>query len=259
MMNNQELIQSLRRISYIALFFIGAIVVISAVEQKQVSDVKAVRIAIEPLADGYFLIDSADIHTTIERSFGFNLEGQQLAILDVERVERVLEADPFILDADVYVTAGNVIKIEVLQREPVLRIIDRNGLNYYLDEQGNRLPLSRHFSARVLVATGNIPPHVPDFLEREQYLLKDLLELARLVREDPLWKVMVEEIHLQNGSFVLIPKLGNQRIVFGPFKDVDDKFRRLRLFYEHAVPYAGWREYKTVNLSYRGQVVCEKW
>jgi cell division protein FtsQ len=157
-MNNQEIIATLKRLGYLASFLLSAILVISAVEQKQESSASKLTIAIDPLANGRFLIDSSDVYKTIERSFGFDLVGQQIGNLNVERLERVLEADPFVLNADVYINAENQIDIEIQQREPVLRVIDENGLNYYLDKEGNKLPLSPHFTARVLVATGSLPP-----------------------------------------------------------------------------------------------------
>lgn len=257
-MNRAQLLQTLKRLSIAAGLLLATLLIISAVEQKQGSSIREVKIDISPLGTDVFLLDSADVRKTIFRSFGFNLEGQQMAMIDVARLERVLEKEPFILDADAFITANNKIHIIVQQREPVLRIIDNEGLNYYLDASGMRMPLSEHFSARLLVATGNIPPHTPDFLERKKHLLKDLFQLCNFIREDQFLYALVEQIHVQNGRFYLIPKLGNQKIVFGKYEQVEDKFKRLKVFYDEAVPRMGWDRYKTIDLSFKGQVVCAK-
>ena len=39
-------------------------------------------------------------------------------------------------------------------------------------------------------------------------------------------------------------------------ENIEDKFRRLRVFYEKAASYEGWQKYRTIDLRYRGQVVC---
>ena len=70
---------------------------------------------------------------------------------------------------------------------------------------------------------------------------------------------MIEQIYVnQYEEFTLIPKVGRQKIIFGKYEDVEDKFNRLELFYAEGMSREGWQKYKTINLKYRRQVVCEK-
>ena len=258
-MTRPELIRTLKRVGWVGLIFLSAALVISAIERKDTSLAASVDIDIEPLPDSTWLINDEDIFTSIQRSFGFQMEGLPLSALDVGRLERVLNEDPFILEADVFVDAKNTLHIGIEQREPTLRIIDKNGLNYYLDGSGYKMPLSKHFSARVLVATGNIPPHVPDFLDRKKHVLKDLFQLKDLILEDDFFNALVEQIYVSNrNNYILIPKIGKQKIILGSMSDIENKLARLKTFYEEAVPYEGWRKYKTINLSFNDQVVCKK-
>lgn len=231
--------------------------IISAIEYKQTSIIRTVDIQIEPLEDTTLLIQQGDVMLSLDRSFGYRFVERPIREVDVERIERVLEQEPFIKDADVYINADNIIKIYITQRQPILRIIDKNGLNYYLDESGYKMPLSKHYATRTLVATGNIPPHVPDFLEREKHLLKDLFLLTQYIREDAFWSSMIEQIYLNDsGDFVFVPLMGRQRIIFGSIEDKEEKFRNLEAFYDRAVPVYGWKKYQTINLKFRGQVIC---
>ena len=164
-----------------------------------------------------------------------------------------------ILEADVYIDAGNRVNIDVSQREPILRIIDNNQLNYYLDSEGNKMPLSNHFSARVLVATGHIPPFIPDFKKREKHVLKDLFHLTQVIQEDEFMNALVEQIYVSNkGMYTIVPKIGDQKIILGSANGLDEKIERLKVFYKEALPYEGWQKYKTIDLRYEGQVVCKK-
>jgi cell division protein FtsQ len=95
-------------------------------------------------------------------SFGNTLEGTELGRLEVERMERVLEEDPFVLDAEAYIDQQNVLHVRITQREPLLRVLDNNGGNYYLDKNGVKMPPSKNFAARVLVATGMWRPIPPN-------------------------------------------------------------------------------------------------
>ncbi len=250
--------QSIQRIVWVAVILLIIAIVVSAVEYKEGLSVNEVHIEIEPLSDGNSLIHQGDILLTLERTFGFALPGIPLGAIDVERMERVLKEEPFILDAEVYVDATQNINISLQQREPILRIIDNNGLNYYLDKDGVRLPLSPHFTARVLTATGNIPPHSPDFLERKKHTMKDLFQLTKMILKDPFFKALIEQIHVTNRrEFILIPKVGKQKLLLGSFNDMADKLMNLKIYYKEVLPYVGWRKYNSINLKYDGQVIGE--
>ena len=258
-MNQKELIRTFKRLLYIVLLFTAAALVISFIERKEASPANQVKIEIDRLPDGNRMINEKDVLLTIERSFGFELEGLPLGSVDVERLERVLEEDPFILNADVFIDARNGVNIRIIQREPILRIIDNNGLNYYLDRDGFKMPLSKHFSARVLVATGNIPPHVPDFLVRDRHILKDLYLLSHDLRNNEFYNALIDQVYVSNrGELSLIPKVGKQKIHLGKYTNINDKLNRLKIFYQEGMPYEGWRKYSSIDLRYKGQVVCQK-
>ncbi len=249
----------LRRIAWIAGAVIVGGLIISAVEYKGASYSRAVDINIEPLKSGDDLITIEDVRLAIDRSFGKNLVGEQLSGIDVNRVERVIESDPFVYNADVFIDAENMIHLNISQREPVVRVIDNNGLQYYLDRFGEKMPLSPHFAARVIVATGNIPPFVPDFLKRRQHPLKDIFQLTKEIVEDPFLYSLVEQIYKdENGEYTLIPKVGNHTIMLGTVADIKRKLKKLKVFYKEGLPYEGWQKYKSINLKFDDQVVCKK-
>ncbi len=256
-----ETLRTLQRIGWGILVLLAAVVVISAVERKEASLVSELGIEIEPLSDGDLLINSQEVRLAIERSFGYRMEGQPIGSIDVRRLEDALEKEPFILDADVYITADNRIQIGVIQRQPVLRVMDNNGLNYYLDDGGKKMPLSPHFTAKVIVATGNLPPHEARFLSRKRNNLKDIFLLAEMIRKDEFLNALVEQVHVSNrGEITLVPKVGNHKVIFGKYEEPEKKLRRLKIFYKEALPREerGWNQYSEISLQYDGQVVCKK-
>lgn len=251
---------SLKRIAWVGGAFLTIMLIAAAVERKKEMTVVATVVEVEPLENGALLIDSMDVIKLIERSFGMPLDEQAAGLIDEDRVERVLEEDPFVKNAEVLLTANSKIKINIEQRQPILRILDNNGAQYYLDQDGARVPLSKHFAARTLVATGNIPPHTPEFLTKKNHKMKDLFELTNYILTDPLWKALFEQIYVNNrNEFVLVPKVGDQAVIFGKWdSDTEDKFRRLRIFYEEGLSREGWQKYHSIDLRYRGQVVAER-
>lgn len=259
-MLKQKHIRQLRTLGYLTVGLLGILLIISAVERKGENRVIDVLVDIERLPDSSILIKKEDVLLAIDRSFGYPLNSVPVREVNMERLERILEEDPFVLDAETYIDAKDQLSIRVVQREPVVRVIDNNGLNYYMDDTGVKMKTSQHASPHILVLTGNIPPHTTDFLEpKKEHMLKDLFYLARLIREDSFLKPMIEQIHVSNRNEVtLVPKIGNQKILFGRLRDGEDKLRRLKIFYREAAPYEGWRKYRSIDLRYNGQVVGKR-
>jgi len=51
---------------------------------------------------------------------------------------------------------------------------------------------------------------------------------------------------------------GKHKIHFGKYASVDEKIKKIKAFYNKAVADNSIKEYKTINVKYRNQVVCTK-
>jgi cell division protein FtsQ len=248
--------QMLRRIGWAVLGVVFLITIVSAIQRKEGSLVAEVVIDIQPLPGGNSLLTEDTVRYAIEQGLGYMLEGKPLAALDIERLERKLEEEPFILDADALVNAQNKVEIRIVPREPILRVIDNNGFSYYLDREGIQMPLSENFTAKVLVVTGSLPRYEERFMERKRNRLKEAFLLAQLILKDEFLAPMTEQIYFDSrGRITLVPKIGDHTVEFGSFHKAADKLRRLKIFYKEALPYEGWRKYTEVSVAYEGQVI----
>lgn len=228
--------------------------------RKKRSVIKEVIVDIHHLADGQNdLIKEKDVRLIVNRSLDEKVENKRREDLDVERIEQVLEQDPFIENAESFVDAAGNLNLKIFQREPILRIIDNNNLNYYLDKNGIKMPLSKYFSARVPIVTGAVPPYVSDFLLRKKYALKEVFNLVNILNADAFFAPMVQQIVVDAaGEFTIIPILGDQKIRIGTLDDIEEKLERLKTFYKEAMPYEGWKKYNSISVKYKGQIVCKK-
>jgi len=59
----------------------------------------------------------------------------------------------------------------------------------------------------------------------------------------------------QSRFFVLIPKLGKQKIYLGTYENMPEKLANLKLFYSKAIAEEGWQKYSAFDLRYDGQIV----
>ncbi|MEY3052982.1 MAG: hypothetical protein RLY31_2767 [Bacteroidota bacterium] len=253
--------RSLRRLIWTGGLLLTVLLIVAAVSRKKELPVRATIVKVKPLADGALLIDSADVIRLVRKSTGATLDELRSDLIDEDSIERALEDDPLVRNAEVALLANSTVRISVEQRVPLVRIIDKSGVQYYLDTEGVRMPLSRHVTARTLVATGQIPGYTPDYLDREgRHPLQDLFRLTQFLVADPFWNAMIEQVHLNGkGEWLLVPKVGDQVVVFGRWDaDAEEKFNRLLVFYQEAMSREGWWKYRSVDLRFRGQVVCQR-
>lgn len=254
-------VKEVRRFGWIIMLLVGAALMISAIAAKEGKLIEEIITTVTPLQEGELLLTEAEVLKVLEISFTKPLESIFLADVDVRRVESILEAHPLVADADAYIDADLQLHVNITQRNPLLRVIANNGQDYYLDDKGVRMPLSESYTARVLVASGNIVPWSNDYQERETHQLKDLFAMAELLKKDEFLNALVEQVYINNaGEMVLAPKVGDQVIFLGRYdtEQTPQRLARLKVFYEKGLPYEGWRKYKSFDLRYADQVVCKK-
>jgi cell division protein FtsQ len=201
---------------------------------------------------------------------GFTFNGQLQKDLKVSAVEDFIRKMTEVKEVKVFTKIGSSWKIEVVVRKPIARIYNRYDETFYLDEDGFVMNSSALHTARVVVVTGFIKDRissvsVPEIINNDTLKsirkLDDVYRISNYVCNDPLMQSLIGQIHLKkNGDFVLIPLVGGQKIVFGTAKtdkEVNDKFKKLKIFYEEGIPYEGWDKYEEISLKYDNQIVCK--
>lgn len=170
--------------------------------------------------------------------------------------------------AQIYKTVDGKLKVDITQRTPILRVFTKNE-SYYIDKNGKLMLPSKKFTARLPIANGYINE---PFTKRYMYdfsnlndslatisILDDLYKVASYLYQSEFWQAQIEQIYVNKDSdIVLIPKVGNHKIVFGGAKNIEAKFSKLMIFYVKGLNKTGWNEFSTINLKYNNQIVCTK-
>jgi cell division protein FtsQ len=219
---------------------------------------KKIEININREDENYF-INKQDV-LKILFSPGDSLIGTPIHRIPVSLLERLLKLNKYVDDADVFIDIKGKLQVNIVQRKPMLRIMNEVQQSYYIDEKGGKMPLSSLYSANVLVANGSI---------KEQYngindsistaLARTLFYLGNVIRADKFWNAQIEQIYIEpNQDIVLIPRLGDHKIIFGDTSNANEKFENLLVFYQKAMPKVGWQTYHTINVKFKGQLVCSR-
>ncbi|MDP2413161.1 cell division protein FtsQ/DivIB [Daejeonella sp.] len=235
----------------------GLITLMSFIEIKK-SALKCKDVKV--LLPGQFNFIERDEVDKILMENGGAMLGKDLNDINIHKLENALKANPFIEFAKVYADMTGVIHVQIRQREPVLRVVNMANLHFYIDGNGNKIPLSDNYTAKVLVASGLIEE---DFSGRVDTLktkmARDLFRTALYIRSDTLWDNQIEQLFVDlKGDIEMVPRVGGHKIILGSADSLQIKFRNLLVFYKKAIPKVGWDTYKTINLKYANQIVCEK-
>lgn len=201
-----------------------------------------------------------DIDKILNETQG-SIIGKTLSAIPIHEIEEDLSAIPFVERATVTKDISGKITIVIKQREAVLRVINQAGSDFYLDNNGIKIPLSAHYAPHVLVANGWIMEGHGSSLDSIQTpLLKELFKLAKYVQADSLWNSQIEQVYINRDSQIeMVPRLGNQKIILGNNADsLEQKFGKLLIFYKKIIPAVGWDAYRSVDLSFANQLVCER-
>lgn len=181
-----------------------------------------------------------------------NLDTSQIQSADslfLNNLEKRVRSNKMIQNAEIYKTIDGKIGVIVTQRTPVLRVV--NGPeSYYLDKEGEIMPLSENYSARVPIISGEISR------------THDLIDLANRIKKDAFLKkqvIGIEQFHKENADqFNLKTRIGDQVIVLGTIFNFQEKKNKLKAFYQKALSDSILEQFDTINLKFKNQVVCSK-
>ena len=93
-----------------------------------------------------------------------------------------------------------------------------------------------------------------------------LITFVERLEKDEFWRSEIVQIIASTTpagelEVQLIPRSGDFTILFGSVgakRDNDEKLARLMTFYKKGLARTGWNGYRTVNVKYKGQIVCAK-
>lgn len=202
------------------------------------------------------LIDENEIFTLLNEGLQYDMLIMPMKHIDLRKIESLLAEDSRIHFVEVYVDAQNNLTIDIRQRRPILRVMNDNGQQYYLDQEGSFVGKTEFKAVRVPVVTGAIEAYDENWKWRPDSKLNMAYEIALRLHNDAFLAGLIEQIHFDRGHRIyLIPKVGNEKIVLDYVDDLDAKLKKLKPLYKHLANTNGWGKYKEIDISYNKQVI----
>jgi cell division protein FtsQ len=221
--------------------------------QREAVRCQEIEVKINPNSPKF--LDETEITDMLQKS-GEMIIGNKLSSININKLETKLSASSSLANVQVFkkveskgLSFRGKLVVTLDERTPIIRIKD-SGEDYYMDMDGNRIPVSPKYVERIMITSGTVPD-----LETQAGLLK----MADFVNKDNFWKAQIEQVFVQkNGELLLLPQVGDYLIEFGKPEDWVTKFRNLKAVYQQGFKNMGWNKYSIISVKYRNQVVCTK-
>lgn len=208
-------------------------------------------------------VSGADIKGYLDKEYGKYI-GTVIDSIDLTKIEDIIDGRSAVLKSQAYVTRNGILHVDVTQRKPVVRFQKKDG-GFYADSEGYIFPLQRTYASHVQIIDGNIPLAANSGYKgaiedpKERAWFESMMKVVNYIEKSRTWKDKIVQISVDEGrNLILIPREGNEKFLFGQPTDIEEKFSKMEKYYTHIIPAKGEGHYRTVDLKYKGQIVCKE-
>jgi len=237
---------------------VGLCALIAFAERKRGDIVcKDILVQLENVQENHFMSET-DALKMVE-SGQPQLRGKSFNEINLKEIESKLIYNKHIKDAELFSDLKGNLIVHVNLRRPIARLVQEDGPDAYIAEDGTVMPISENFTSRVLIISGS---YVKTILDKENLNNfdkgKEIMTMIEFINQDSFWRAQASQLDInKQGKIFIIPQVTSQVVEFGFAQNIEEKFKKLKIFYKKILPQMGWTKYERVSLEFDGQVVAE--
>jgi cell division protein FtsQ len=184
--------------------------------------------------------------------------GIPIETINLTQLEHFIEKTEWVKNAEFFINNKLTLEVKIEQRIPIARVFTASGTSFYIDNEGWRLPLKQLTVLNLPVFTG-FPTDQPKLSKPDSVLLKDVLFFAKTIQKDSFFMAQVAQVNIEpNGTFQMVPTLGDHIVLLGTIDQLEDKLNRLFTFYKKVWVVSGVNAYQYIDCRFNHQIVALK-
>jgi cell division protein FtsQ len=206
------------------------------------------------------LLSKKDIKLMVSEQGTEYFLDKPISQISLRKIEERIKRIPLVKSCEAHHDFSGVISVSVKEYKPIARIV-RSTVgtspypDQYISEDGKFIGTSPLFTPRIIVTGGAYFDGKRDLQDKRG---KTLIPFFQFIENNEFWKAQISQIIVaKDGGIVLIPTIGTTRIDFGLPINIENKFKKLFIFYQKVIPNKGWNKYRWVQLKYKNQLICE--
>lgn len=194
------------------------------------------------------------------------LNNTDVTMIPVDSVRNYLKTIPWATYTEANISLDEVLVVNVVECQPVMRVYNKLGNSVYLDADGNIYPINRQYIPHLLIGSGYVDfpivTKTSSSIYEEKYKDTDLPEFFSVmmsVLNNSYSSCCVKQVYLaKNRNYELTMNNVDQKVILGDGENSDLKLHNLQCFFEQMQGNPDLRNYCKVNFNFENQVVCTK-
>lgn len=176
--------------------------------------------------------------------------GKPLSHISTQRIEDVVRSNPMVRTAECFTNPKGELCVSLTQRKPLLKVITADD-SYIIDTDRRRMPIRNSITDPMLVVIGRVG---------ERMALTDIADFAEWLYANAYWQQRIKYMEVRTPRYVRLLPIDPQAeiIVLGDLENYADKLRKLKIYYENSTQEVRDKQYKELDLRFKGQVIGRK-
>jgi cell division protein FtsQ len=167
--------------------------------------------------------------------------------VQLEAIHSHLTNIPSVLNVTIFSNLNGELVIELIQRRAQARVHLEQTSDYYIDELGRSMPLDPNYSARVPIIHAENSDEV-----------RHAFSFIKNTENDEFWTSLIDQIIVHPlGELEIVPRIG-ARVFLGSSPDPEELRRNLLTFYRAQIKTGNLKNYSSIDLSYKNQVIAKR-
>ena len=165
--------------------------------------------------------------------------------LNLKEIERIINENVFIDSAEVSLSLDGEIGIKIIEKEPVFRVLSDK---YYIDSNGNKMPLSKIFSKGVPLIISDV----------DSTYLKDLGLLGNYIKNDIFFKDHISGLEIIENEIYFYVNGYSYQIKINDLDQFETSFMNYKAFFKSVEKDSVLTQLSSINLNFKNQVIVQK-
>lgn len=205
--------------------------------------------------NGHSFINQEIVNQKVREFFS---DSNEVDASSLTKLERYLQMHPHVQKANAYIDNNGKLHVSIDQVHPIVRVVPKGGGSFYVDGQRKKIPTSKYYTAKVPILSGNIPEVCTKVEDINTWELKSLMKIIESTQDDPYWSSQIAQLVMTDaGEIQMIPRLGNHIVTLGDSTQVEEKLKRLEIFYQEISRKIGWNKFENIDVQFNHQIVCK--
>ena len=168
--------------------------------------------------------------------------------IPIDSVRKYISSIPWAIYTEANITFDEVLMVNIIECQPIMRIFYKDGRSVYLDEEGNVYPSKDGYTMHLLIGSGNVTKNdVPK-----------VFKVMKSILNNSYSKCCVKQVYFDGRNYELVLNNIDLKVILGDDNDVDEKLMNMEYFFGQMQGSPDLQNYSKISFNYLNQVVCTK-